>query len=214
VPRVACDSNGPLVLGVEMVRGDDWSELFWAAFQDSRSPMVLLDDRRLAVEVNGAFLKLGGYAREDVIGKPGHRFVVAGPVLSAQEWAARLAVGHFTGETELLCADGGTVLVLWGAHAEVVTGRRLVLLVALSTSRWGRHFRRSMPSARPPGELSEREREVVRLVARGQTGSEIAEELHIADDTGRTHVRNAMAKLGARSRAHLVAKALGDGIVL
>jgi PAS domain S-box-containing protein len=211
---VACDSNGPLELPGEMIQQAGWPELFWAAFKDSRSPMVLLDDRRLVVEVNGAFLKLGGYAREDVIGQPGHRFVVAGPVLSSQEWAARLAVGHFTGETELICADGATVLVLWGAHTEVVTGRRLVLLVALSSSRWGRHFRRSMPSARPPGELSEREREVVRLVAQGQTGSEIAEELRIADDTGRTHVRNAMAKLGARSRAHLVAKALGDGIVL
>jgi DNA-binding CsgD family transcriptional regulator len=30
----------------------------------------------------------------------------------------------------------------------------------------------------------------------------------------RTHVRNAITKLGARSRAHLVAEALGDGLVL
>jgi PAS domain S-box-containing protein len=197
-----------------MIQQAGWPELFWAAFKDSRSPMVLLDDRRLVVEVNGAFLKLGGYAREDVIGQPGHRFVVAGPVLSSQEWAARLAVGHFTGETELICADGATVLVLWGAHTEVVTGRRLVLLVALSSSRWGRHFRRSMPSARPPGELSEREREVVRLVALGHTGPEIADELNIAPDTARTHVRNAMGKMAARSRAHLVAKALRDGRLL
>jgi len=55
-----------------------------------------------------------------------------------------------------------------------MTGRRLVLLVALSTSRWGRHFRREMPSEPEPGQLSEREREVVRLVAGGQTGPEIA----------------------------------------
>jgi DNA-binding CsgD family transcriptional regulator len=51
-------------------------------------------------------------------------------------------------------------------------------------------------------------------VAQGRTGPEIADELHISPDTVRTHVRNAMTKLAARSRAHLVAKALGDGVVL
>ncbi len=54
----------------------------------------------------------------------------------------------------------------------------------------------------------------MRLVALGNTGPEIAQELQIAHDTVRTHVRNAMGKVDARSRAHLVAKALGDGLVL
>lgn len=89
----------------------------------------------------------------------------------------------------------------------------MALFVALSTSRWGGRFRRTEPPARPGG-LSVRESEVVRLVATGNTGPEIADELQIAHDTVRTHVRNAMAKTGARSRAHLVAKALGSGLVL
>ena len=42
----------------------------------------------------------------------------------------------------------------------------------------------------------------------------MADELHISHDTVRTHVRNAMAKLGARSRAHLVALVLADGQAL
>ena len=46
------------------------------------------------------------------------------------------------------------------------------------------------------------------------TGPESADELHISHDTVRKHVRNAMTKLGARSRAHLVAKALGEGHAL
>jgi DNA-binding CsgD family transcriptional regulator len=62
--------------------------------------------------------------------------------------------------------------------------------------------------------LSEREREVLRLVAHGRTGPEIADELHISPDTARTHVSNAMTKMGARSRAQLVAKALGAGVIL
>jgi LuxR family maltose regulon positive regulatory protein len=85
-----------------------------------------------------------------------------------------------------------------------------VLFVALSTSRWGSHFRRHRDHDSPAAKLSDREREVVRLVARGETGKEIAAELGIAHETVRTHVRNAMTKLNARSRAHLVAKALGE----
>jgi PAS domain S-box-containing protein len=196
-----------------MVRQAGWSELFWAAFKQSRNPMVLLDDPRRIVDVNGAFLKHLGYARDDVIGKEAYRFVAGGPAFSPEAWAARLAVGDFTGEGEVVRANGERDVVQWGAHAEIVTGRRLVLVVALRISRWGRHFRAS-PTAAPAGQLTEREYEVVRLVAQGRTGREIAEELHIAHDTARTHVRNAMTKLGARSSAQLVAKALGDGMIL
>ena len=60
---------------------------------------------------------------------------------------------------------------------------------------------------------SAREREIVRMIALGSTSPEIAEELGIAHDTVRTHARNAMTKVGARSRAHLVARALGKGLI-
>ena len=56
--------------------------------------------------------------------------------------------------------------------------------------------------------------EIVHLVALGASGPEIGDELSISHETVRTHVRNAMDKVGARSRAHLVAKALGDGLTL
>ena len=101
----------------------------------------------------------------------------------------------------------------YAGHTEVVTGERRVLFVALSTSRWGRHSRRDADETAPRA-LSPRESEIVQLVAAGETGPEIAEHLHISHATVRTHVRNAMAKLGARSRAQLVAKALGEGHAL
>lgn len=190
-----------------------WQQMFGYAFRQSRNAMVLLDDHRVQLEVNGAYLKLLGYKSGDVVGRPFYEFTVDGPV-PAREWAAAIARGDFTGERELVCADGGTVTVQWGAHPETVTGRRLVLLAALSTERWGGRFRREPDPARDNEPLSGRESEVVRLVALGSSGPEIADELHIAHDTVRTHVRNAMEKVGARSRAHLVAKALGDGHVL
>lgn len=176
--------------------------------------MLLVDDERRLVDANGAYLKLIGHGRDAVIGHPIHRFVAGGSLASPDEWTAALAAGRFTGEAELLCADGSTVAVQWAATTEVVTGRRLVLFVALSTSRWGRQFRRPDASEPEPGRLSPREREIVRLVALGSTGPEIADDLHIAHETVRTHIRNAMGKLGARSRAQLVAKALGDGLAL
>ena len=51
-------------------------------------------------------------------------------------------------------------------------------------------------------------------MALGSTGREIADELQISHETVRTHIRNAMEKLHARSRAHLVAKALAGGHLL
>jgi PAS domain S-box-containing protein len=191
-----------------------WSGFFETAFKQSRNAMVLVDDRRIQIDVNGAYLKLLGYPRGRVVGEPLHRFVAEPSRASGEEWAAALAVGRFTGQAELICADGSRVGVQWGAAAEVVTGRRLVLFVALSTSRWGGRFRRTTMSDRDAGPLSERERQIVELIALGSTGPEIAEELQIAHDTVRTHVRNSMTKLRARSRAHLVANALGRGTVL
>ena len=190
-----------------------WSGFFETAFKQSRNAMALVDDRRIHVDVNGAYLKLLGYPRGRVVGQPLHRYVAEPSRATGEEWAAALADGRFTGEAELICADGSRADVQWGATTEVVTGRRLVLFVALSTSRWGGRFRRTTLPTRDARPLSKREQEIVRLIALGSTGPEIADELQIAHDTVRTHVRNSMTKLGARSRAHLVANALGHGAV-
>jgi PAS domain S-box-containing protein len=197
-----------------VTRQDGWAKLFAGAFRESRNAMVLVDEQRRIVDANGAMLKLLAVRREDMTGHRMWEFVADGPLATPAEWRVLLAEHRFNGEADLVCRDGQRVGVQWGATAEVITGRHLVLFVALSTSRWGARFRREGTVGPAAGALSERELEVVRHVARGASGPEIAEELHIAHDTVRTHVRNAMAKVGARSRAHLVAKALGEGHVL
>jgi DNA-binding CsgD family transcriptional regulator len=188
--------------------------MFLTAFRQSRNAMVLLDDERLHVDVNGPYLHLLGYPRDSVIGQPFYRFVDGGPLVSEKTWRAALEAGEFTGRVDLVTADGGRVSAQWGAHVETITGRRMVLGVALSTSRWGEHFRRPPPGRAENRALSERERQVVQLVSSGHSGPEIADELMISHETVRTHVRNAMTKLGARSRAHLVAKSMAEGHVL
>jgi PAS domain S-box-containing protein len=193
---------------------DGWSSLFATAFKHSKNPMALLDDGRRIVDVNPACQRLLGRSREQLVGTHMWDYVADGPVFSETEWKVALAAHRFHGVAEVLCADGTRIAVQWGGATEVATGRRLVLFVALSTSRWGSSFRRSVALDPEPGPLSARELEIVRLIARGESGPEIADELHIAHDTVRTHVRNAMKKVGARSRAHLVAKVLGEGYAL
>lgn len=61
--------------------------------------------------------------------------------------------------------------------------------------------------------LTEREHEVLALVARGLSNDEIARELYISPTTAKTHVSRVMMKLGARDRAQLVVIAYESGLV-
>jgi DNA-binding NarL/FixJ family response regulator len=61
--------------------------------------------------------------------------------------------------------------------------------------------------------LTDREREVMALVAEGLTNDEIAERLFVSPMTAKTHVSRAMVKLGARDRAQLVVFAYESGLV-
>jgi DNA-binding NarL/FixJ family response regulator len=68
-------------------------------------------------------------------------------------------------------------------------------------------------SAHPASELSERETEVLRLIADGLSNKEIAEKLVIAEGTAKNHVSSILGKLEARDRAQAVARAKEFGLV-
>src|SRR5437764_5072952 len=96
------------------------SAMFAAAFTQSRNAMVLVDEQRRHVDVNAAYLKLLGYRRDLVIGRPVFSFVAGGPLASPGEWRDALAEGRFTGEAELICADGDDVGVQFAGTSEIV----------------------------------------------------------------------------------------------
>jgi DNA-binding NarL/FixJ family response regulator len=91
------------------------------------------------------------------------------------------------------------------------------LLAPNVTRRLIAHFaRQPRPAPRPPGELgqlTEREREVLLLIARGLSNLELTEALSISLPTAKTHVSRILTKLGARDRAQLVVIAYESGLV-
>lgn len=87
---------------------------------------------------------------------------------------------------------------------------RTVLSPAVA-SRLVSRVRTPAAPAREP--LSVREREVLRLVARGTSNREIAAELFISEATVKTHLTHVFAKLGAKDRAAAVAAAYERGIL-
>jgi DNA-binding NarL/FixJ family response regulator len=87
-----------------------------------------------------------------------------------------------------------------------VVARGEALLSPAVTKRVIEKFSR-IPSSQPPpqvGELTERELDVFRLIARGLSNAEIGEELHISETTVKTHITHLLQKLDLRDRVQAV----------
>lgn len=102
-----------------------------------------------------------------------------------------------------------------GARGLVAKPSGLPALVDALREVWrgGRYFDRSFAQRRVDGStsqrtISHRESEILTMLAKGLTGEEIARRLVLSPETVRTHIRNAMEKLNARTRIEAVVKAL------
>jgi len=105
---------------------------------------------------------------------------------------------------------------------ELAAGIRVVargdaLLAPSITKRLIHEFSRAAPAAQPPpgfSELTAREVEVFKLVARGMSNAEIAAELVVSETTVKTHVARLLMKLGVRDRVQAVVLAYESGIAV
>ena len=97
-----------------------------------------------------------------------------------------------------------------------VVAKGEALLAPSVTSRLIAEFASYRPPSEEPAQLaslSGRELEVLRLVARGLSNGEIAEELYVAETTVRTHVGHILTKLGLRDRVQAVVLAYETGLI-
>jgi len=104
-------------------------------------------------------------------------------------------------------------------HAVRVIAAGDALLAPSITRRLIERFGDAAPPARPPvddprlGRLTEREREVLVLMARGLSNAEVAEHLHLGEATVKTHVGRVLMKLEVRDRVQAVVIAYDLGVV-
>jgi PAS domain S-box-containing protein len=183
-----------------------------AMLQHSGAAVVTLDDHQRFIDANATALRMLGMRRDDVLGQ---RIEDVSPVGMQDEiearWGELLRTGEHRGEWRLLRSDGRAFDVEYAASANAFPGGHIVIWMATDDGRRIEPIEHQRTSAQHP--LTPREREVVTLIARGLTSEQIAEQLVVSGETVRTHARNALAALGARTRAHAVAIALQRGLI-
>ena len=193
-----------------------------AAFEGSRHPMLVADDQRRWVTGNTAACDLLGITREEVPWRTMDDFTPPSERRRLEEqWEAFLTSGAAEGWYHLYIAGRGPVPVEFSATANVLPARHLSLFIpppdTVSTEQAQRGLSREAAWTPVPAEaggrlrLTRRERDVMTLVASGLRSGEIAERLFLSPETVKSHVQNAMGKLGSRTRAHAVAIALVTG---
>ena len=199
---------------------------FWETFESSRFPMSLIDSDRRYLAVNDATVELYRLPREELVGRqPARTLVVSRDQAAADAgWEMLANTGELYNERAFEYFDGRRLRLRWVAHASTSSGRWLALLVVLSARvapngpeliAPAAAAAVSEPDPRPRGRprLTRRELEIVRLVALGATNRDIASRLYLSPETVRSHIRNAMGKVNARTRAQLVAIALSERLL-
>ena len=189
----------------------DWESMFWAVFAASENPMAIVDANRWVVSANGALQRLLSRAEEEIVGRSiDGSLPPADQRTIADRWRALLAPGEDHGVQKLVVDRDLDTTVSYAAHVAHIGGRLVILVVLMAN---GERDGAAAGSDSSPAPLTPRELEVIRRVALGATSREIADELFVTAETVRTHVRNAMAKTGTRTRAHLVAAAICRGLL-
>jgi PAS domain S-box-containing protein len=178
---------------------------FWEVFATTDSPMVVVDDDRVFREANAAACRMIRGTAEDIVGHPIADFTAPSHAAALDDaWEDLMARRHVVREWSLTDVEGHTFPIGVAATCDVPEpGRHLGVLL----------FTVEEPGSADAPRLSQREREITRLLAEGLSGERIARELFLSPETVRTHIRNAMEHVGARTRAHLVAIALREGLI-
>jgi PAS domain S-box-containing protein len=179
------------------------------SFRSSLLPMVIADDERNYVAVNPAACLLLRLPEEEALRRRVDDLTPPEARSQLDEmWAAFLRDGTQRGTFELQMPDGPRLTVEYSATAHIEPGRHLSILMFPPPTADVEHD----PGHQPGTELlTDREREVLNLVAMGMGSNWIASTLGVSTSTVETHVRHCLSKLGARNRAHAIALGVRRG---
>jgi DNA-binding CsgD family transcriptional regulator len=173
----------------------------------------MADDQRRWVTGNAAACDLLGVAPEELSWHTMDDFTPASERARLEEqWQAFLASGMAEGWYELYVPDHGAVPVEFSATANVLPARHLSVFIPPDEAS-AEHpvlpreagWTPVVAESGGPQQLTDREREIMTLVASGLQNGDVAERLFLSPETVKSHVHNAMGKLGAHTRAHAVA---------
>lgn len=185
-----------------------------SAFAMSRHAMLISDDQRRWVTGNAAASELLGIPQEEISWHTMDEFVPpdAREMLD-ERWEQFLANGAAEGWYRLSIPTRGQVPVEFSATANVLPSRHLSVFLPANGSTApgesnGLEWKPVPAESAGRLRLTDREREIMTLVASGLQSADIAERLFLSPETIKSHVQNAMGKLGAHTRAHAVAIAL------
>jgi DNA-binding CsgD family transcriptional regulator len=187
---------------------------------DGSLALLVVDDDCRCIDVGLGACRLLGVSRDEVIGRPLDELMVP----EARErfrhvWQAFREGGGHAGPFPLDAATPFEANVT--VTARVLPSRHLLVLTPVNGEPADAQELDGVLGKPQPGvrtrrrerDPTSRERQVLRLLASGATDVQIAAWLSLSPATVQTHVRNAKAKLGARTRAQAVALALQRGMI-
>lgn len=174
-----------------------------AIFRAAREALLVVDDDRRYLRANERASRMLGAPVDQILGRRIDDFTAPEHLSRLEQlWAAFRRKGWLEGDYEVRQETGVRLPITF--RADWYFGRGEHLIAALEAPRGGHEMHKSAP-------FTPRELDVISGIAMGRRAREIGEDLYITQETVRTHVRNAMARVGARSQAHLVAIALAMG---
>jgi DNA-binding CsgD family transcriptional regulator len=182
--------------------------------------MLMVDDQRRWVTGNAAACKLLEVGPDELPWRSMDDFAAPSERERLDEqWQTFLRSGAAEGWYQLYVPARGEVPVEFSATANVLPARHLsVFIPPEASTEWAQGDLPGEVAWKPvvvegvgASELTEREREVLKLIASGLHSAEISERLFVSPETVKSHVHHVLGKLGAHTRAHAVAIALVTG---
>ena len=174
------------------------------ALEDINIPSYLIDPTGVIRWVNRAASRLVG----DVEGRQFTSVVAPEETRRAREMFARKLLGSPDSSDSpiVLVGDKGERMAVEVSSVPLTRGDRVVGVFGQVSDLV------EEPQPHPELHLTPRQAEVLRLLERGRTTTQIAEELHLSRDTVRNHIRHLLHAVGAHSRLEAVALAHGEAL--